>query len=281
MASPYMKKKDNPSRISILGAGWLGFTLGKHLAQLGFVVKGSTTRKEKSAEIEQAGMHPFLVRVGLQVEGSRLEHFFDADILILNIPPGRNRPDVEDRHPREIRAVYERAIAGGISKLLFISSTGVYRNTNRIITEADLPDPTRPPGHALARIEQFLRRQTLLECTILRMAGLVGGDRHPGRFLSGRKNVPNPDAPVNIVHRDDAIGVISEVIRQHQWGEVYNVCADLHPTRRDFYTQQAHKDGLEAPTWQDSKMATYKIISNEKVRMELNYTFRHPDPMTF
>ena len=275
-----MMSNERPT-ISILGAGWLGLPLGQFLIEKGYVVRGSTTRTEKLPELEAAGLHPFRIRVGKQIEGERLEDFFRTDILVLNIPPGGRRADVAQAHPREVRRVYELAVAGGVQRLLFISSTGVYGDLNRVVTEADAPDPIRASGRALAAIETFLRRQTAIETTILRLAGLVGGERKAGRFLAGRRDLPGGDAPVNLVHLDDCIGVIYEIIRQEKWGEIYNVCADEHPPKRAFYTTQAEREGLEPPTFRDDGKAPFKLISNEKVKVELGYAFRHPDPMGF
>lgn len=267
--------------ISILGAGWLGFPLGAHLVEVGYIVKGSTTQKEKLEQLRKAGIAPFEVKVEEHVRGPHLKAFFDCDVLILNIPPGRRQPKVEEYHPRQIRAVYEAAVAGGVKRLLFISSTGVYSDVNRVVTEADQPDPSRASGKALAKVEAFLRAQTAVEVTILRMAGLVGGERKAGHFLAGKKDVSNPAAAVNLVHRDDCIGVIQSVIEQHKWGEVYNVSADEHPSRRDFYVAQAQKENLEPPTFKEDGSTSFKIISNEKVKAELGYEFKHPDPMGF
>lgn len=275
-----MMSNERPT-VSILGAGWLGLPLGRYLVEKGYAVKGSTTRAERLAELEAAGLQPFLLRVGEQIEGEWLESFFASDILILNIPPGRRREDVAAEHPREVRRVYELAVAGGVQHLLFISSTGVYGDLNRVVTEADAPDPDRASGRALAAIETFLRRQTAIEPTILRLAGLVGGERKAGRFLAGKRDLPGGDAPVNLVHLDDCIGVIYEIIRQEKWGEIYNVCADEHPPKRSFYPAQAEREGLEPPTFRDDGKAPFKIISNEKVKVELGYAFRHPDPMGF
>lgn len=267
--------------ISILGAGWLGLPLGAHLAKAGYSVNGSTTRPEKLDTIREAGMEAYEVTVDEHVKGPDLKHFFDCDILIVNIPPGRRQTNVEEYHFQQIRAVYEAAVSAGISHLLFISSTGVYGNLNREVTEADPPIPTRASGKALAKIEEFLRAQTAMEVTILRMAGLAGGSRKAGRFLAGKKNVANPEAPVNMVHLEDCIGVIQTVIEKGKWGDVFNVSADEHPSRKEFYISQAEKDGLEPPSFREDGEPAYKIISNEKVRVELGYEFRHPDPMAF
>ncbi|MFK7936946.1 MAG: SDR family oxidoreductase [Saprospiraceae bacterium] len=268
--------------ISILGCGWLGLPLGKALLKAGHNVKGSTTSPEKLATIHQAGIEPFLIKITEDIVGERLNDFFNTDLVILNIPPGRRKPNVEEQHPRQIRAVAQYLTEAEVGKLLFVSSTGVYPNLNKVVTEADETKAERPSTRALIIAENLLQLQNGFQTTILRMAGLVGGNRKAGRFLAGKKNVPNGDAPINLVHRDDCIAIIKEIIRLEKWDGTYNICADEHPTRRAFYIAQAYKEDLEPPTFTDDQTKVeYKIVSNQKIKTELNYIFQHPDPMQF
>ena len=267
--------------ISIIGCGWLGLPLGKLLKENGYTVKGSTTRTEKLPVLASKGIEPFLIKVGNVLEGENLNSFFQSDILIINIPPGRRRSDVETAHPKEIETIIDAAKKGANKKIVFISSIGVYGNSNAIVKEEDAPNPESSSGKALEQIESFLLHETNFETTILRMAGLVGGDRKAGRFLAGKKEVKNGAAPVNLVHRDDCIQIIFQVLNQSLWNEVLNVCADEHPTRKAFYTSQANKQGFEPPQFTANEETSFKIISNEKLKRTLDYTFIHPDPMRF
>ncbi len=274
-------KNNHPKVISILGAGWLGLPLGRFLIEKGFRVKGSTRSQRKLAQIAADGLQPFLLNIDEAIEGPATEAFFQSDVLILDIPPGRRQADVTERFPRQVRLAAEQALTAGIGRMIFISSTGIYGDENRILTEDDRPLPDRPAGKALLLAEDYLKELPGLQLTTLRLAGLVGGDRKAGRFLAGKTDVANADAPINLVHRDDCIGVIYEVLRQECWGQTFNVCADSHPTRRDFYTAQAKKEGLTPPTFAEESDTSFKIISNEKVKKILGYRFWHPDPESF
>ena len=269
-------------RISILGCGWLGLPLGAALVQKGYEVKGSTTRPEKLEQIREQGIEPYLIQVTDKVEGPEKESFFDADLLVLNIPPGgRRNPEVEEEYPQQVKAVMEHIHSGAVEYLLFVSSSSVYWDENREVTEADELGPSTPSARALVVIERYLALLKHPQTTVLRMGGLVGGSRKAGRFLAGKRDVRNGEAPVNLVHLDDCIGVIEAVIEQSAWGQTFNVCADQHPTRAAFYTAQAKKQGFEPPTFRASDQLAYKIVSNEKLKKALGYTFRHPDPMEF
>lgn len=268
-------------RISILGCGWLGFPLAVALLEDGYEVLGSTTTEEKLERLAEAGIQPYLIKVGSEITG-QIDDFFRTDLLVINIPPGRKRADVMERYPQEIKTLLERALAGQIRRVLFISSTGVYQDVNREVTEAETALTNRGSGGALVICETYLRTLSGVETTIVRPAGLVGGDRKAGRFLAGKQNVSNGDAPINMVHRADCIAVIRQLIAQEVWGEIFNLCADEHPSRRAFYTYQAKKHGFEPPDFAETNdPPRFKIVSNQKLKDELNYTFLYPDPMQF
>lgn len=268
-------------KVSIIGCGWLGLPLGGFLVRNGYEVLGSTTREEKLDQLQEEGIQPFLLNVGSQISGLNWEKLFQSETLILNIPPRRRIADIETIYPKQVRTIFEAAKAGSVKQLLFVSSTGVYGNTNQVVTEEDNLTPERASGKALVVSENFLKEQKDISTTILRLAGLVGGERKAGRFLAGKKELSNAKAPVNLIHRDDCIRIIYQILQQNQWGLILNAAADEHPEKATFYKVQTAKLGLEAPTFQEQDEPSYKIISNQKLKAVLNYTFLHPDPMDF
>ena len=262
-------------KVSILGAGWLGWPLAKHLQKLGYTVKTSTTTLEKLDLLLAEGLNPTLLHVDQgQVEFSD-PAFFDTDLIILNIPPSRRRPDVEVWYPTQIRAIVELAQQRGVAKILFVGSSSVYGDVNAEVTEDSELKPDTASARALIQAEKSVKINYPNESsTILRMSGLVGGDRKAGRFFAGKRDVPEGNAPVNLVHLDDCIGVIEALIQQAAWGKLYNVCADEHPRKADYYTAQAILEGFEPPTFLPDDTLRYKVVSNEKLRRELGYVFK-------
>jgi nucleoside-diphosphate-sugar epimerase len=59
-----------------------------------------------------------------------------------------------------------------------------------------------------------LQGNSRFKTTILRFGGLIGEDRNPIRFLAGRENLENPDAPINLIHQTDCIGIILRIIEK-------------------------------------------------------------------
>lgn len=75
---------------------------------------------------------------------------------------------------------------------------------------------------------------------ILRLAGLVGPGRHAGRFLSGKKQVKGAHQSVNLVHLDDVIFSCDRATAcSNEGGRLYNLCAPIHPKKKDFYSRVA------------------------------------------
>ena len=115
---------------------------------------------------------------------------------------------------------------------------------------------------------------------MVRLGGLIGPDRSPGRFLAGRRDLPQGNAPVNLVHLTDVVGVLAAIIQHQAWGHTFNVCAAQHPLRRDFYPAAAKFLQLDSPTFKDEEEGVSgKTIDSSLVRSILPYQFQHDDVM--
>jgi len=190
-----------------------------------------------------------------------------SDVLIVNI----TSKDIEG-----FRRLVEKVETSRVQAVLFVSSTSVYPNNCQVATEAagqELPD------HPLAIIENLFRNSRQFHTTVVRFAGLIGGNRHPGRFFRGGKVVKNPDANVNLIHREDCINILEQIVRDGIWGETFNACADSHPGKREFYSRAAEMAGAPLPDFDDSSDSSFKIVDNQKLKRALGYEFRHPDLM--
>lgn len=267
--------------LSILGCGWLGLPLATKLAAEGVTVRGSTTDRSKLSLLKEQGIEPYLLTVDDQLRCDEHPDFWESDLLVLNIPPGRSRGDVRRRHPREIEAVRRCVESGSIQRVLFVSSTSVYHKYGGVKREEDAgTEPaTSESGEALLEAEATLRASEAFDTTILRPGGLYGYDRHPAKNLSGRKNLSGGERPVNLIHRDDAVSILLKLIHSDIRNETFNAVSDGHPTRKEFYCEMARTLGVEEPQFTPEKeSASYKMISNEKLKRELSYEFLYPHP---
>lgn len=264
--------------VSILGCGWLGFPLGQHLLERGHRVKGSTTDAQKLDVLEEAGIEAYLLELDPLPGGDEAGDFFDADVLFLNIPPPRAAADPRTFHRRQVEAVLHRMRAASVDFVVYASSTSVYPSRNEVVEEEDAEAAT-DRGALLLEAEQTLQHASHVDATILRFSGLYGYDRHPARYLAGKKKVENGEAPVNLIHRDDCIGVVTTVIEQEVRREVFNVTSDEHPKRRVLYETVARRHDLDPPSFVGEAPKPYKIVSNRKLKEVLKYTFQYPDPL--
>jgi len=267
---------------SILGCGWLGLPVAKQLIESGYKVKGSTTRQERVVELESAGVKAYVLKAeqGLWNEES-LKDFLSSDVLIIAIPPGTKK-NPESTHAIEITHVlqYIQQQSISIQKIIYISSTSVYKNKNRLVFESDIQDVEDAENKILAQAEKAIQKCGIKQRIVLRMGGLTGYDRMLARFFAGKADLKGWNEPVNLVHRDDAVGSILFVLEKEIEEEVLNVCSPEHPSRKDFYTALCANKGLQQPLFDINTLADWKEVSSEKIS-SLGYVWKYPDPFNY
>lgn len=259
--------------ISILGCGWLGFPLALALQKQGYRIKGSTTTPQKIAQLQRNHIDAYQIQLLPEIQADNINEFLQASILILNIPP-RVRRHGENFHWLQIQHLMPAIISSPVQKILFISSTSVYGSEQGKVTEQTPPQPDKTSGKLLLKVENYLRKSKF-QVTILRLAGLLGEDRHPITTLAGKQNLSRGNAPINLIHLQDCIGIVREILQQQKWEEVFNAAADNHSPRRIFYPQIARIMGLEPPTFAEEQQPNCKVICNHKVKNVLGYVFQY------
>jgi nucleoside-diphosphate-sugar epimerase len=262
-------------KIAIIGFGWLGHPLGKKLKNLGVEVVGTSTSEEKVQKLNAESFPT--VRWNNKEESFKLHSIFEnVDTVILNFPPGRQ----SDFH------LYADSLVGVVNsfpsttKFIFVSSTSVYPDLPQHFMEDDIDIELRAKENNIAYAEWLLQNSISSDrLTIIRMAGLVGDQRHPARFFAGRKEIPNGNHPVNLLFREDAISLIVQCIQNSIWGETINGCASIHPSKSAYYTFACEQFGLEKPTFIESELG--KSISNNKSKKLLNITYQMDNPFDY
>jgi nucleoside-diphosphate-sugar epimerase len=264
-------------KISILGCGWLGLPLGKHLVEQGYQVKGSTTSETKTFALTSAGIHPFLLNLSPAITGEKISEFFDAETLIIAIPPRASKFG-EDFHVQQIHSLIPFLEQSSISNIIYISSTSVYPELNRVVIEQDETIETSGLVQAEKILQSFSKT---IKTTLLRCGGLMGYERIPAKYFAG-KTINTGQIPVNYVHRDDVIGIIESIILQKKFGAIFNIVSPQHPVREDVYLKNCTDLGFKKPIFENPTEAIpFKIISPEKLLNEIKYTFKFPDPLGF
>ena len=265
------------TKISILGCGWLGFPLAKALLSKGLSVKGSTTSSEKLATLEKAGITPFLITLSENKTTGNVTDFLEnSEILIIDIPP-KLRGSEKENFVAKIKNVIPFIENSSVKNVLFISSTSVFNDDDAFVTEKTIPKPATESGKQLLQTEQLLQNNNHFKTTVLRFGGLISEDRHPIHFLAGRKNIDQPNAPINLIHKDDCVGIIEKIIATNSWDEIFNAVAPSHPSRETYYTQKALELSLALPQFNPANNFGGKIILSSCIENVLKYTFTKPN----
>lgn len=243
--------------VSILGCGWLGKPLAISLLDDGFLVKGSTTTVAKLAALETHDIEAYLIDVE---EFEEYDAFLASDILIIAIT---------SKNSDAFESLIAQLEQSSVQKVIFISSTSVYPNTNAVVTEENAT-----LQNSLTEIENLFKNNTFFDTTILRFGGLFGKGRSPGNWFMHKK-IPQPNGFVNMIHQEDCIAIIHEVIAQNCWNITLNACSNHHPTRKEFYTQAKLNLKYDVPAFEENEVLSYKIISSAKIQSVLEYQFIH------
>jgi NAD dependent epimerase/dehydratase family./NAD binding domain of 6-phosphogluconate dehydrogenase. len=238
-------------RIGVLGCGWLGLPLAQHLVEGGFEVYGTTTSKEKVHELEKLGIVPYQIALSEDTITGDIEGFLShVDILIINVPPKLRHGNAES-FIEKMKLLHSMIQNSSVSKILFVSSTAVYGDEDGDVTEDTPPNPVTESGKQLLASEQLFSNDSDRLTTILRFGGLIGPNRHPIKQLSGKKDLKNGHHPVNLIQLEDCIHMITTIINEEYWGEIFNGVYPLHPSKKEYYSNEAKKRGVPPPEYQN------------------------------
>jgi nucleoside-diphosphate-sugar epimerase len=263
-------------QISIIGCGWLGMPLAKHFVEKGYVIKGSTTSSNKLSSMRVNGISPYLIQLNeIKIKGLISDFLEGSDTVIINIPPGL-RKNPNKNHVEALRQLIQQIEKQHIKQVLYIGSTSVYKDQTHFptITEKDSPNAKSESGKQLIAIEDLLKQNSNFKTTILRFSGLFDDNRHPGKFLSGKNNISNPEAPVNLIHKTDCIAIIFQLIENGIWNQTFVATNPYHPTKKNYYSKYCAAHNLPLPSFEISTPSEGKQIDASKLVQLLKYKFK-------
>jgi len=268
-------------KVSIVGLGWLGEATGLLLQKQGYFVVGSSTRSEKVELLREKGLDAVHFALEPDPKGTGYQRLFESEILVVTLPP-RSRQSDGEAYLQQLASLRDLITGTEVKQVIFISSTGIYPNENKAVpyTEEEVSESTA--GNAiLYRAEVLMGTSSRYDLTVLRMGGLMGEDRIPGTYFSGREQVVG-HTRVNFIHQTDAARMVVWVINQGLWNQTFNGVAPEHPLRREVYQHNASALGIPLPaSFQDAADEDGgRLISSEKI-VSTGFTFEYPDPLTF
>ena len=282
--------------VSIFGGGWLGQPLATTLSVKKSKTPHSTKRQNcyhvrVTARSEQSiinltehglNAYPFFLGESLLTHKDCAE-LLNNDVVIINIPPGRrhlaDNPQASQQFVADMCMLITQVSINQSAKLIFISTSAVYSDALEDVTEQSEVAPITESGRAHQAIEAFIQQHLKPSACILRLAGLVGPARHPGKFLAGRQHLSGASQVVNLIHQQDVISAIEKIIIGHVWGETLHLAAQAHPSRQEYYTWAANKLGLPAPNFvSEPEPKLGKRIDARYSLQRLSLTLAYPSP---
>ncbi|MEM9050738.1 MAG: hypothetical protein AAGC47_01695 [Bacteroidota bacterium] len=261
-------------KVSIVGLGWFGVELANSLYPAYHIIGTKRAVSDDSMPYE-------LYKLDFENDSTLnvLPKVLDTDYLVLNIPPNARASNAQDSYRKMLDLVISHSQNSPLKRLIFISSTGVFCGNSRIVDEFTTPEPMTTAGKILYEAEKNVLAISKFESVVLRPSGLVGGQRHPAKYLAGRINVKGQHQIVNLVHRDDLITTTSALIKTRKLpGGIFHACSSEHPNKKDFYQNEVIKLGMEPPVFDENDMSIGKEISANWSKQNLGISYKFEDP---
>lgn len=231
-----------------------------------------------ASQVHQQAKHPNIQVVDFRASDESTDSDWaqlnQSAIQIWAIPP-RRKKNSEEQYLRIVQDWIAGLDSSRVEKIIFLSSTSVYANVSAVVDERS----TINDDSLMAKAEAIVAASPV-SSIILRLGGLMGGDRYVAKYFSGKRN-DGANCPVNYVHKDDVVNLIALACEKIQAG-IYNIVAPEHPTKQDVGMNDCEKRGMNPGYWDSSQPCLGgKIVSGDKIVEELSYDFKWPDPMEF
>jgi nucleoside-diphosphate-sugar epimerase len=267
------------SSLSIVGLGWLGEPLAKHLLENKYTVKGSTTNTEKLERLKQEGIETFLFDANISENKEELSKLFDAEVIIITIPPKLNTSNLLE-YQHKIKNIIQQINTEKTQLVIYTSSTSVYSQKSGFYNENALLDSN---DNAIIAAEKLLQEKFKEKLVILRLSGLCGPKRNlPEFFIKSNRTPDNPELCVNMVHQKDLINAIFSIIKNPYKSDkkIFNISADFHPLRRDFYKSVYLSNKTSFPKI-NFNTQNIRLIDNSLFKKEFDFEYEFKDPLLF
>ena len=202
-------------QVAILGCGYVGLELGRQLDDRGHDAVGVRRSAGGVGAIEEAGFEPVQADV---TDHEALAAVPDVDaIVFIASSGGRGADAAREIYVDGLETAIEHfgARAESPDHLVYTSSTGVYGDHGGDwVDETTEIEPTTEKTAVLAEAERVATEEAAeqgLDGSVVRFAGLYGPDRYRlERYVEG----PVTEGYLNMLHRDDAAGIVRYVLEE-------------------------------------------------------------------
>jgi len=273
------KSEQRLNSVAIIGCGWLGSALVKSLVANQYHVIATTQQVAKLTHIQALGAEAEILSLPFNEAGLDKNSVFDCQTLVICITPGirQGKKDYADK----VVQLVQQAEKGQVNKIILISSTAVYDGNVGDVTEMTTIQSDIEKVAIISGAEQAVlsfKQQSI----VVRAAGLVGKDRHPGKFFQQQRKLKDPNAYVNLIHQTDLVAQLQLLIQSVDLTGVFNAVSETQLTKKQYYSTAAQVLNLPAPVFDDGidenvERARGKNIIGSKLSSSIAYQFKYGD----
>ena len=261
-------------KLLILGCGYTGKAVAKHMRGLGWEVRGTARNPADDSLIRWPGCD---ISATLA---------WASHVLVSAAPDENGDPF--------LAGLEAEIIAAKPAWLGYLSTTGVYGDHGGAwVDETTALTPATTRGHHRVKAEKqwmALHEAQGLPLHIFRLAGIYGPDRGPfAKVLNGTaRRIIKDNQVFSRIHVEDIAQTIAASIAKPNAGQIYNVCDDNPAPPQEVIGHAAKLLGLPLPPELDfetadlspmarSFYAESKMVSNARIKAELGVKLRYPD----
>lgn len=268
-----------PSRIVIVGCGYVGRALGEVLHREGHHVIGTTTSPDRLDELRQSGITPCVLDIA---DRDQLRQVLsDCDGVYLTLAPKKSGVDYRSIYLEAQESLLSVLPSTTIRRIIYTSSTRVYGQDDGSWVDEDSPtEPQDEKGQVLLEVEKRLlgaasdsvRGDSVgsdpCSVSILRLSGIVGPRRDPADRIRKLAGTCRHDGNqfINLIHRDDIVAVLHKILEISHTG-VLNLSDGKPIQRRELYDRVLKEAGLAAIDWTiTSSPSRGKRINSDRIQ---------------
>jgi nucleoside-diphosphate-sugar epimerase len=274
----------------VIGCGYVGMRVAKRLASQGHRVYGVRRQIANTTEFDDAGVIPLQIDITVPEQ---------VELIPKTIQWAINAVSSSKRGADGYREIYSNgtnSLTHHLSTLpdfrhyVHTSSTSVFGQTDGSwIDEGSERQPSTETSQILVDVEDHLLRafqEGGFPASIARVSGIYGPERGYlfQQYLKNEaKMVGNGSRIINMVHVDDVVSAITQILETGDPGTAYNITDSCPTTQLEFFSWLASelqrplpRSASEAELKQRKRAITNKRVSNRRLTEELRYSLLYP-----
>lgn len=281
--------------VGIIGCGWLGNALAQQLMKEDVAVLTTRSNADNVQQLTSQGINAKVLSLPADQTLLNSHAIFNRQCLVIAITPQFRQGRVD--YAEKVQQLVTAAKANhSVEKIILLSSSAVYNGLSGVVDENITLDLSADKVPLLSQAEQAVlsfNEQCDNESTddlatrngyVLRLSGLVGPNRHPGKFLLNGRMLKSPQAIVNLIHQKDAVGLIQALLASDLDGGIFNGVSSTQVTKKQYYQTAASVLNLPMPTFEEDALVSVgepKVVSGTKTQKSLNYSFVYDDLLSW